>query len=168
MTPGVGFRETFYSNSLRPGVDPAVEDPISATNIHREYFQFTMDLAGWGLSRIYSNSSGSDWKHLIEPLVRYRYIAGIDDFDRVIRFDEQDAVANTHEIEYALLIASLSGESPQTENSITNGCLLRSPRSTSLIRTLAEHYSPVPSINSSPSTLSPASLTRSRHETTHP
>ncbi len=102
VTPGVGFRETFYSNSLRPAVDPAVEDPISAANIHRGYFQFTMDLAGWGLSKVYSNSSGSDWKHLIEPLVRYRYIAGIDDFDRVIRFDEQDAVANTHEIEYAL------------------------------------------------------------------
>jgi LPS-assembly protein len=98
VTPGVGFRETFYSNSLRPGVDPAVEDPISAANIHRRYFQFTMDLAGWGLSRVYSN----DWKHIIEPLVRYRYITGIDDFDRVIRFDEQDAVANTHEIEWGL------------------------------------------------------------------
>jgi LPS-assembly protein len=102
VTPEVGFRETFYSNSLRPTVDPAIEDPVSATNIHRGYFQFAMDLAGWGLSKIYRNSSGNEWKHLLEPLVRYRYIAGIDDFDRIIRFDEQDAVANTHEIEYAL------------------------------------------------------------------
>ena len=102
VTPGVGFRETFYSNSLRPSVDPATEDPVSAANIHRRYFEFTMDFKGWGLSKVYRNSSGRDWKHLIEPLVRYRYIAGIEDFDRIIRFDEQDAVANTHEIEYAL------------------------------------------------------------------
>jgi len=102
-TPGVGFRETFYSNSLRPSVDPALEDPVSAANIHRGYFQFTMDLKGWGLSKVYRNSSGRDWKHLIEPLVRYRYITGIDDFDRIIRFDKLDAIANTNEIEYALL-----------------------------------------------------------------
>ena len=102
VTPGVGFRETFYSNSLQPGVDPAVEDPVSAANIHRGYLELTMGLQGWGLSKVYRNSSGREWKHLIEPLVRYRYITGIDDFDRIIRFDEQDAVANTHEVEYAL------------------------------------------------------------------
>jgi len=103
VTPGVGFRETFYSNSLRPSTDPAViEDPVSAADIHRRYFQFTMDLHGWGLSKVYSDSSGNSWKHLIEPLVRYRYITGIDNFDQIIRFDEKDAVANTHEIEYAL------------------------------------------------------------------
>ena len=101
-TPSVGFRETFYSNSLRPSVDPALEDPVSAENIHRGYFQITMDLEGWGLSKVYSNPSGNDWKHLIEPFVRYRHITGIDDFNRIIRFDELDAVANTNEIEYAL------------------------------------------------------------------
>ncbi len=102
VTPEVGFRETFYSNSLRPSVDPAIEDPVSTADIHRRYFHFTMNLKGWGLSKVYRNSSGRDWKHLIEPLVRYRYIAGIDNFDQIIRFDEQDAVANTHEVEYAL------------------------------------------------------------------
>lgn len=97
LTPRIGIRETFYSDSLKPG-----ENFLSGTNIRREYVEFSADLKGWGLSRIYTRGSGAGWKHLIEPVFRYRYIGGIRDFDRIVRFDERDAVANTNEIEYAV------------------------------------------------------------------
>ena len=101
-TPRLGFRETFYSNGLRPAADPTVEDPLSGANINRQYLEFAVDFEGWGLSKVISSSSGEDWKHLIEPSLRYRYITGVEEFDQIIRFDEHDAIANTHEIEYAL------------------------------------------------------------------
>lgn len=97
LTPRLGLRDTFYSDSL----DPEGERHDSA-NLNREYLEFTLDLKGWGLSKIYGSGSGPGWKHLIEPVVRYRYINGIEDFNQIIRFDERDAVANTNEVEYGL------------------------------------------------------------------
>ena len=100
LTPRLGFRETFYSDSLTGLGDQ--ENQLTGANIDRHYLELTMDLKGWGLSKTYQNSSAGGWKHLIEPSIRYRYLTGIDNFDRIIRFDEQDAIVSTHEIEYAL------------------------------------------------------------------
>ena len=97
LSPYLGFRETYYSDSLRSG-----EMELSRANFRREYFEGGFDLKGWGLSKIYRPDSRPAWKHLVEPVVSYRYITGIDDFDRLIRFDEREAIANTHEVEYAL------------------------------------------------------------------
>ena len=100
-TPGFGFRETFYSDSLAPP-EGGGESLPSGENISRRYFQLTLDLDGWGLSRVSRGASGGGWKHLVEPAVHYRYTTGIDRFHEILRFDEQDAVANTNELEYAL------------------------------------------------------------------
>lgn len=98
LNPRIGFRETFYSDSLRRG-----DDSLSGDNVLRQYFEFGFDLKGWGLSKVYGPSSAPAWKHLIEPVVSYRHVTGIEDFDRIIRFDERDAIANTQEVEYALV-----------------------------------------------------------------
>jgi len=99
ITPTFGIRETFYSDSISRG-----EEGIHVTgdNVHRQYFDFALDVKGWGLSRVYSPESDRRWKHLIEPGLRYRYISGIDDFNQIIRYDEKDVVANTNEIEYSV------------------------------------------------------------------
>jgi LPS-assembly protein len=99
VTPTLGARETFYSNSLTFADG---QPTVTGKNLHRQYLDFTMDLKGWGLSRVYSSGSGQEWKHLIEPTFRYRYTTGIDNFHEIIRYDEKDAIANTNEIEYAL------------------------------------------------------------------
>jgi LPS-assembly protein len=39
----------------------------------------------------------------VEPFVAYRWIHGIKDLDRIIRFDEQDAIADTNELEYGIV-----------------------------------------------------------------
>jgi LPS-assembly protein len=101
VTPRIGRRETWYSDSRRPDAPPGV-NRIDDRGIHRQYTEFTLDLRGWGLSRVYHNAEGPSWKHLVEPAVRYRYLTGVDRFDRIIIFDEQDAVANTNEVEYGL------------------------------------------------------------------
>jgi LPS-assembly protein len=101
LTPRIGRRQTWYSDSRQPDAPPGV-NRLDDRAVQRRYTEFTLDLRGWGLSRVYRNADGPAWKHLIEPAVRYRYLTGIDRFDRLILFDEQDAVAETNEVEYGL------------------------------------------------------------------
>jgi LPS-assembly protein len=101
LTPSLGVRETYYSDRLDLGEEGA--DPVSGRSLHRRYSEFAVELTGWGLSRFYGDESGTRWKHVIEPQMRYRLIDGIDDFDRTLRFDHIDAIASTNEIEYAVV-----------------------------------------------------------------
>jgi LPS-assembly protein len=39
---------------------------------------------------------------VIEPYVIYRKVSGINNFDRIIRFDYIDAIADTNEIEFGI------------------------------------------------------------------
>ncbi len=100
VTPRIGVRETFYSDSLEQTENGRT---ITPDNLNRDYFDFTLTLDGWGLSRIYRQGSSGAFKHLIEPLFRYRYTTGIDNFTETILFDENDAIANTNEIEFGLM-----------------------------------------------------------------
>src|SRR6185295_13922230 len=44
------------------------------------------------------------FKHVIEPYITYRLIGGIgDQFNKIIRFDDTDTVADTNEFEYAIV-----------------------------------------------------------------
>ena len=45
---------------------------------------------------------GYDVKHTIEPEVTYRYVAGIDNFLNVLRFDDVDVASDTNELEYGV------------------------------------------------------------------
>ncbi len=98
LTPSLTLRSTFYSDSFNP-----VTQQVVGTNLLRNYADFSLDIRPPMFSRIYRKSDGSAlFKHLIEPFITYRIIAGINDFSSTLRFDERDAVANTNEIEYGV------------------------------------------------------------------
>jgi LPS-assembly protein len=66
--------------------------------------EFALALELPSLSRVYKGPSwlGQGFKHVIEPRASFRKVSGIDDFDRIIRFDETELVANTTEAEISL------------------------------------------------------------------
>lgn len=102
VTPRLAFRETFYSDSLQEDSDG--NRSVVGDSLNRRFLDFTLDIEGWGLSKVVEKADGSAWKHLIEPVIRYRLTQGIDqDFHEIIRFDEADAIADTNEIEYAIV-----------------------------------------------------------------
>ncbi len=80
-------------------------NPITPDNLSRRYFEMAVDIRPPALEKVFQREDGSRrFKHLIEPYITYRLIRGIgDQFNRIIRFDERDAVANTNEFEYALV-----------------------------------------------------------------
>ena len=98
VTATGGVRATYYSNSI----DPTTQ-LISAKDVVRGYGEFELDVRPPALARNFHRGDGSVWfRHVIEPYLIYRRIAGIDDFNRIIRFDYTDAIADTNEIEYGL------------------------------------------------------------------
>ncbi|HEY3137258.1 MAG TPA: putative LPS assembly protein LptD [Blastocatellia bacterium] len=80
-------------------------NPIIEKNISRHYAELAVDIRPPALEKTYTNEDGSTrFKHVIEPYITYRLIGGIgNEFNRIIRFDEADAVADTNEVEYAVV-----------------------------------------------------------------
>jgi LPS-assembly protein len=91
-------RVTFYSNS----VDPTTRNVLSR-NLTRSYGEFELDVRPPAFAKDFHRKGGSFFfRHVIEPYVTYRRLAGINNFDRIIRFDYNDAVADTNEIEFGI------------------------------------------------------------------
>jgi LPS-assembly protein len=98
LTPSIGMRSTFYSDSLDP-----VQRKVTGQNLFRKYGEVNLDLRMPAMSRVFHRGNGQPWfKHVIEPFVEYRLISGIDEFDRTLRIDERDVVAGTNEITYGV------------------------------------------------------------------
>lgn len=98
LTPSIGVRSTFYSDSLDP-----VERQVVGRNLLRNYVDVDLDLRAPALAKVFRRRDGTPWfKHVIEPFVEYRRVAGIDEFDRTIPVDERDLIAETNEVEYGV------------------------------------------------------------------
>jgi LPS-assembly protein len=98
ITASGAGRVTFYSNSL----DPATRDVLSR-NITRSYGEFELDVRPTAFAKDFRRGDGSFFfRHVIEPYFIYRKITGINNFDRIIRFDYSDAIADTNEIEFGI------------------------------------------------------------------
>jgi len=101
LRPEVMLRDTFYTQQLIPanGVGTATYDAIN-----RKAFEGTIEIRPPALERIFDKEFlGRKWKHVVEPRVVYRYVAGVDNFDHLLRFDERDIVSDTNEVEYSIV-----------------------------------------------------------------
>ncbi len=116
VTPSLGLRSTFYSDSLDP-----VSRQVTGQNLFRNYADLQVDVRPTAVAKVFRHNDGTAWfKHIIEPFVEYRRIEGIDEFDRTLRVDERDVIAETNEIAYGISNSFLvkrspgEGQAPQT------------------------------------------------------
>ena len=114
VRPELSLRETFYTQQLIPssgGVGVAESDVIN-----RRAIEGSVEIRPPALERVYDREFlGRKWKHVIEPRAIYRYVTGVDNFSRILRFDERDILSNTSEVEYAVvnrLYAKRTSEKP--------------------------------------------------------
>lgn len=91
MTSTAGFRITHYGEQLVNGT------PV-AQGLLRTDGEFSVELRPPAFERIWDRGK-SKWKHVIEPRIVYNYVTGIEDFSRIIRFNEDDTITNTSELE---------------------------------------------------------------------
>lgn len=96
-TATAGARVTYYSNSFNDMRRVVGRDVI------RKYGEFELDLRPVALARnFYGKENKFRFRHVIEPFLTYRFIEGINNFDKIIRFDFSDTETDTNEIEYGV------------------------------------------------------------------
>lgn len=92
-----GFRTTYYSNSL-DGFRR-----VLGKDLTRTYGEFEFDVRPVALAKnFYNKNDAFSFRHSIEPFLTYRYIKGVNNFNRIIRFDYIDTKTDTNEIEYGV------------------------------------------------------------------
>lgn len=99
IAPSIGVRETYYSARLSDDSPSGVAN----SGLHRRYADLDIEMRTPVLEKDYSSSWLGDFRHTVEPFAIYRWIHGIKDLDRTIRFDQEDAVADTNEVEYGIV-----------------------------------------------------------------
>ena len=102
LIPAFSARETQYGSSFNGG-------SVSDSNILRSSREVSVELIPPSLARIYQAPKwlgnaklGDRIKHVIEPRVSYLYVSGINDFNKLIRFDDTELMSNTSELEFSI------------------------------------------------------------------
>jgi LPS-assembly protein len=94
LTPTFTLRSTYYGGQLQNG-----------SFVDRGFFrtteEFSLDIRPPSFDRIWDRS-GTKWKHVIEPDIVYNYVNGVNNFSRFVRFDEDETLTDTNEIEYGI------------------------------------------------------------------
>ncbi|MCA1608177.1 MAG: LPS assembly protein LptD, partial [Acidobacteria bacterium] len=97
LTATGAMRVTYYSNSFDDMRRVVGRDVI------RKYGEFQLDFRPVALARnFYGKEDKFRFRHVIEPFVTYRFIKGVDNFNKIIRFDYLDTLTDTNEIEYGI------------------------------------------------------------------
>ena len=102
LVPSFGIYENFYSESQTPYLD---HYRVVGTNLLGSAREFSLDLIFPTFYRVFNKKTifGDKLKHVVEPRATYRYVTGIgNEFNRFIRFDETDLLANTNEVTLSL------------------------------------------------------------------
>jgi LPS-assembly protein len=99
VTATARLRGTYYSNSIDP-----LTRIVLPKDVLRGYGEFLLDVRPPALARNFHHNGGEFWfRHVVEPYLTYRKVSGISNFEKIIRFDELDAVADTNEFEYGVV-----------------------------------------------------------------
>ncbi len=97
FTASGSARVTYYSNSFDSLKRVVGKDVI------RKYGEFTFDVRPVALAKnYYGKNKEFRLRHVIEPFVTYRYIKGVDNFNKIIRFDYLDTATDTNEVEFGI------------------------------------------------------------------
>jgi len=102
VTATGAFRATRYGASL-DSAGNLNEQPVT-----RNDGEFTLEIRPPTLERFFDRTSLKKdkprhrYKHTIEPEITFRYVGGIDNFERFIRFDSDATLSNTTEVEYGI------------------------------------------------------------------
>jgi LPS-assembly protein len=101
LRPELGIHYTLYSQQLVPtsGLGTAASDPVN-----RRALDASVELRPPALEQLFPHKIlGHKLKHVIEPRIVYRRVAGVGNFSQLLRFDERDILSDTNEVEYAVV-----------------------------------------------------------------
>jgi LPS-assembly protein len=94
LTTSYAVRVTHYGSE-------DVDDVLLGRSLNQTSGELAVNFRPPSFERVFSTGH-TKWKHTIEPDITYRYVTGVDDFQNIIRFDEDDTITDTNEIDYSL------------------------------------------------------------------
>jgi len=98
--PSLAARETYYTQELLPNgnIGVAGTDDVNRNDVEAEF-----EMRPPTLVRVFDTPVlHRKLKHTIEQQITYRYVNGIENFARILRFDERDIASDTNEVEYTI------------------------------------------------------------------
>ena len=98
ITTSATFRSTYYGNSFD------VDGEVIGQSITRNTGEFAVEFRPPTLERYFDRPlTRHRYKHTIAPVFTYRFVTGVDDFARFIRYDSDATLTNTNELEYGVI-----------------------------------------------------------------
>jgi LPS-assembly protein len=94
IAPSFVFRSTYYGGQIEDGA-------FVNRGFSRNTEELSVDVRLPAFERVWGGGD-TKWKHVIEPDFAYRYVNGVNDFGRFVRFDEDETLTDTSEIEYGI------------------------------------------------------------------
>ncbi len=97
LIPSFSVHETWYSEQIE-------NQRVEARPLLRSAAEFDLDLILPTFERVYNKKTifGGKLKHTIEPRVTYKYVTGLEDYTKVIRYDQTDLLTDTNQVEISL------------------------------------------------------------------
>ncbi|MDQ6675741.1 MAG: LPS assembly protein LptD [Acidobacteriota bacterium] len=97
LIPSFTLHETYYSEQFENG-------RVVSNSLLRNAREVSVDFVMPSVERLFKHKTwlGDQLKHVIEPRATYRYVTGVGDYERVIRFDQTDLLTNTNEVELSI------------------------------------------------------------------
>jgi len=103
IRPEVAVRDTVYSQQLTP----STTNPLgvaTGNELNRRDVEVSVEIRPPVMEKVFENDFfGHSFKHVIEPILAYRYTTGVNNFDNIIRFDSMDILSDTNSIEYDII-----------------------------------------------------------------
>jgi LPS-assembly protein len=100
--PWLGITSSFTLRSTRYGEQQSVTgNQLIDQPLTRTTEEISLDIRPPSLYRIFQTGD-TKWKHTIEPEIVYNYVNGVNDFGRFIRFDEDETLTDTNEVQYGI------------------------------------------------------------------
>jgi LPS-assembly protein len=109
LIPSFSERETHWGEQRSPDTaDPTtgalIPGQVSGQDVNRTAREISLDLVPPSLSRTFLTPKwlGEKMKHVIEPRANFLYVSGVTNFDKLIRFDDTELLADTQQVELSL------------------------------------------------------------------
>ena len=101
--PEIAVRDTYYTQQLQPTPDGTVGNPVDR-DLNRRDLELLLDFRPPPLMRVFDRPLlGRQIKHVVETYAAYNRVAGVDNFQNIIRFDARDILSDTNEVEFGLI-----------------------------------------------------------------
>ena len=98
--PWIGVTTSYTERATSYGAE-LVGGTLLGILTHRTTGELNVDIRPATFERVWQTKTGK-WKHTIEPEIQYNYVEGVNQFDRIVLFDEDETLTDTNDLVYSV------------------------------------------------------------------